>query len=202
MKYLKAKAALGQYPLFSVSDLRGIEPGFDRRRLTEWQEKGYIQKLARGYYIFSDHEVDELLLFRIANRLYRPSYVSLECALSYYGIIPESVYAVTSVCTKRTREINTPLARMTYRTIRPHMFFGYDILPNGAKMASVEKALLDCLYLTPTLSTADDFEALRFNRESALGAFDRRRFDAYRSRFGKKALDARALSLMEWLNDA
>lgn len=54
MNYLRVKAEFGQYPLFSVSDLRGIEPRFDRRRLTEWQEKGYIKKLARGSYIFSE----------------------------------------------------------------------------------------------------------------------------------------------------
>ena len=42
----------------------------------------------------------------VANKIYSPSYISLETALSYYGLIPESVYALTSVSTRKTISFN------------------------------------------------------------------------------------------------
>ncbi|GAI56933.1 unnamed protein product, partial [marine sediment metagenome] len=96
MKYLELKSELRDFTIFSLNEIRNIEPGFHRRRLNEWQDKGYIKKVVRGYYIFSDLKLSEEILFKIANRIYLPSYISLESALSYYHLIPESVYGITS----------------------------------------------------------------------------------------------------------
>jgi len=94
MKFLELKDELRDFTIFSLNEIRNIEPGFHRRRLNEWQDKGYIKKVIRGYYIFSDLKLSEEILFKIANRIYLPSYVSLESALSYYHLIPESVSAI------------------------------------------------------------------------------------------------------------
>ena len=113
--------------VFSLSDIRKVDPEFYRPRLNEWQAKGYIKKLRRGYYMFADLALNEQALFFIANRLYVPSYVSFEMALSYYGLIPEGVYLVTSVSTKKTSTFKTPIAQFLYKTMKPSLFFGYQL---------------------------------------------------------------------------
>jgi predicted transcriptional regulator of viral defense system len=82
MRYLELKESLKDFTVFSLADIRQTDSFFHRRRLNEWQEKGYIKKLIRGFYIFSDLELNENVLFEIANRIYAPSYISLEIALS------------------------------------------------------------------------------------------------------------------------
>lgn len=66
-----------------------VFPGFDKRRLVEWQEKGYIKKLRNKYYTFSNRGDDHNFLSFTANQLYRPSYISSETALARYGLIPD-----------------------------------------------------------------------------------------------------------------
>ena len=78
MQYLKLKESLKDFTVFSLADIRRVDSSFHRRRLNEWQEKRYIKKLIKGYYIFSDLELNENVLFEIANRIYAPSYVSLD----------------------------------------------------------------------------------------------------------------------------
>ena len=62
---------------------------------------GLFLKLRNNFYIIKDSRPYH---YFVANKLYEPSYVSLNTALSHYGIIPEVVYAVTSVTTKIPRE--------------------------------------------------------------------------------------------------
>ncbi|MCK4785304.1 MAG: hypothetical protein KAV87_16255, partial [Desulfobacteraceae bacterium] len=89
MRYSEFRDAFKPYAIVSVNEIRKVERSFNVRRLVEWQKKGYIKKIIRGYYIFSDLTVDENVLFEIANRIYHPSYLSFEIALSYYQMIPE-----------------------------------------------------------------------------------------------------------------
>ena len=79
-------------------------------------------KLRNGFYILKDSSPS---LYLIANKLYQPSYISLEKALSYYGIIPETVYTITSITTKATREFATPRAIFSYQRIKKSAFIGY-----------------------------------------------------------------------------
>jgi predicted transcriptional regulator of viral defense system len=170
MRYPRFREMFGDYPVFSPEEVRAVDPAFDRRRLNEWQQKGYIRKLIRGYYVFSNRPANELSLFEIANRIYRPSYVSLETALSHYGLIPEAVYAITSVSTRNTRLFTTFMAQFAYRTVRPGLFFGYRLVRYGGRrclrIASPEKAMLDWLYLNPGIHSKEDFAAMRFNPET------------------------------------
>lgn len=59
MRYLELKEHFKDFPVFSLSDIRKIEPDFHRRRLSEWKEKGYIKSIIKGSYIFSDQEPGE-----------------------------------------------------------------------------------------------------------------------------------------------
>ena len=157
MKFLELKSELRDFTIFSLNEIKNIEPGFHRRRLNEWQDKGYIKKVVRGYYIFSDLKLSEEILFKIANRIYLPSYISLESALSYYHLIPESIYGITSISTRKTYHFVTSIGEFIYRSLKPSLFFGYDLIKfqeKYLKMASIEKALLDyfCLHSDIELS--------------------------------------------------
>lgn len=168
MQYLELRESLKDFTVFSLADIRRIDNSFHRRRLSEWQEKGYIKKLIKGFYIFSDLGLNEHVLFEIANRIYTPSYISLEMALSYYHLIPESVYGITSVSTRRTYQFKTPIAEFSYRTVNPRLFFGYELVKRNKKVFKVavaEKAILDYFYLNPRLRTARDFGSLRIDRD-------------------------------------
>jgi len=194
MRYIELRQALKNFTVFSLADIKSLDSGFYRRRLNEWQDKGYIRKIIKGYYIFSDLELNEKRLFEIANRIYNPSYVSFETALSYYGLIPESVYGITSASTRRTSKFDTAMAAFSYRTVRPCLFFGYNIVKyenRQFKIASAEKALLDYFYINPNLKTAEDFTSLRISRDALSGKVKKSTFNAYLRRFGKKSLAKR-----------
>ena len=133
MQYIELKESLKEFTIFSLADIERIDSNFYRRRLNEWQDKGYIKKIIKGYYIFSDLELSENILFEIANRIYSPSYISFEMALSYYHLIPESVYGITSASTRRTYKFKTPIAEFSYRTIKHNLFFGYNLINYGHK---------------------------------------------------------------------
>jgi predicted transcriptional regulator of viral defense system len=128
MRYIDLENLFKDFTIFSLSDIRRIDASFHRRRLNEWQDRGYIKKIIRGYYISSDLEIDEHVLFEIANRIYRPSYISLETALSYYHLIPESVYGISSASTRRTYTFKTPIGEFSYKTIKPQLFLVMTLL--------------------------------------------------------------------------
>ena len=109
-------------------------------------KSGLFIKLRNNYYMLKD---SHLPLYAIANKLYQPSYVSLETALSHYGIIPEVVYTVTSVTTKPTREFKTAKSVFSYQRIKKSVFAGYSpvtIEGHVVLLAEPEKALADYLY--------------------------------------------------------
>lgn len=202
MNFIQFKDALKDFTVFSFNDIRLIDPHFHRRRLIEWQEKGYIRKVVKGRYIFSDLKIDENILFEIANRIYGPSYVSLESALSYYQLIPEAVYGITSVSTRRTYSFSTLLGEFFYKSIKPTKFFGYKILAfdsKAFKIATMEKAVLDFFYLHPHINSESDFTSLRFNAEAFMQIFNRKRMQDYLRKFAKKALSERISIFLEFM---
>ncbi len=190
------------FPVFSIADIRTVYPDFDRRRVYEWQIKNYILKVSKGLYIFSDVPLNETMLFQIANKLYRPSYISLETAMAYYQLIPEAVYGVTSVSTRRTYKFNTELATFSYRTVSPHLFFGYSITPDLIKIATVEKTLLDYFYLNPDIDNQKAYESLRIDISALMEQIDRGRLKYQLDRFGSSALSKRITSFLNWMGNA
>jgi predicted transcriptional regulator of viral defense system len=83
--------------------------------------------------------------FEIANFIYRPSYISLESALSHYGILSQFVYTVTSITTRKTKKLIVEKKEYTYSQIKNELFWGYN-KKAGFLIALPEKALLDSLY--------------------------------------------------------
>lgn len=202
MNFVSFKNSLRDFPVFSMADIRAAHGGFDRRRLSEWQKKGYIKKIVKGYYLFSDVNINEGTLSAIANKIYKPSYISFETAMSHYRLIPESIYMITSASTRRTYLFETPVGRFSYRTIKPALFFGYSILPDGIKMAFMEKSILDYFYINPSVRTEEDFSALRINREEILSRVNKERLIDYVHRFNQKRLLNRVKHFLSWLGYA
>jgi predicted transcriptional regulator of viral defense system len=205
MQYIELKNFFKDFIIFCLTDIRRIDASFHRRRLNEWQDKGYIKKIIKGYYISSDLEIDENVLFEIANRIYGPSYISFETALSYYHLIPESVYGISSASTRRTYTFRTPIGEFSYRTIKPELFFGYDLVGYNnrhSKIASMEKAILDFFYLNPHIKGAPDFASLRINRDIFLKQAREERLYGFVDRFAKKTLTKRVKLFLEFIKNA
>jgi hypothetical protein len=82
------------------------------------------------------------------------------------------------------------------------LFFGYSLLTGGIKMAFVEKAILDYLYINPAVRTAVDFASLRINREEMLSRANKKRFTDYVQRFHHKRLSKTMQHFLGWLGYA
>ena len=79
-----------------------------------------------------------------------PSYVSLQSALYYHGMINQIPSVTYAVSLARTRRFETRLGAVSVHHAAPSFFFGFDpVGDGGARMATPEKALLDVLYLSP-----------------------------------------------------
>jgi predicted transcriptional regulator of viral defense system len=186
MNYLIFERQFGDFPLVDMRDVYTVFPDFDRRRISEWQEKGYLKKVTNNFYVFSDRDFDERNLFFIANKIYEPSYVSLESALSYHSLIPEAVFSITSVSTQKTHSLNAKLnasgINFSYKRIKKELFFGYSLVAaNGFSflMADPEKAIIDFLYLREDLKIEGDFFELRLNEESIQKILNSRNMSKY-----------------------
>jgi predicted transcriptional regulator of viral defense system len=205
MNYYYFRRSLNQMPIFNTADISKLDEKVYHHRLVDWQKKGYIERLANGAYRFLDLPVDEHLLYFIANKIYEPSYVSLESALAYYGIIPEAVYSVTSVCSKKTSTFKTNISIFYYRKIKSRYLFGYKIIRKNqipVKIADVEKAIIDFLYFNSNLKSVLHFEGLRLNKEILLGKLDKETFNSYLHLYENKQLNKRAELFLKWLYNA
>ena len=202
MNFLGFKKNFEKYPVFSVRDIRKRYPGFDGRRLVEWQQKGYLLKINRGNYCFADRERGERFLYFAANKIYAPSYISLESAMAYYSLIPEGVFLTTSVTTKNTAKYSTGIGGFTYRHIKPDLFFGYRFLQENnftIKIAKPEKAVLDFFYFNKTNNIAA-VESMRFNTVLAKEIINTGLLEQYQKIFNSKILDKRIKLFLKIIN--
>lgn len=115
--------------------------------LEEESKRGLFLRLKKGLYTLKTDIPSEE---EIANRLYKPSYISFEYALAYHNILPEMTYQVTSATTKPTRMFTVDEHRVfSYFTIKIEAYSGYTLVKRGDKsflIAEPEKALADYLY--------------------------------------------------------
>lgn len=205
MQYQELQSTLKNYPVFNLNDIRKIDPHFYRSRLNEWQSKKYIKKIRRGFYIFSDLDLNEKALFLIANKIYSPSYISFEMALSYYGLIPEGVYTLTSATTLKTAVFYTEIGNFSYRKIKSDLMFGYKLETHDNqiyKIAELEKAFLDYLYLNPKIANYEDFIEWRFNSENFFSQVDFIKLRRYAVVYKNKSLIIRLEKLLQFMRES
>ncbi len=205
LNYLEFRNKLHYFPVFSTRDIRKLYPHFDSRRLVEWQEKGYVEKIINRWYFFSERVINEEFLFFAANNIYSPSYVSFETAMSYYQLIPEGVYAITSATSIKTNEFETGTGTFIYHHLKPSLFFGYHLVEAGdqrIKMAEVEKTILDYFYINENINTNEAFAGMRMNTDVLLSRLNVEKLNAYLKIYSNKALEKRVNGFIQYLKDA
>jgi len=173
MKYLDLVSVLKKNKLI-VFSLRDVENLFPKEKLKTiknglslWVKKGRFVKLKRNLYEFIEPGLESNIPdVYVANKLYAPSYISLETALSIYGVIPDIAAQVTSVTTRPTRELKNKYGWFFYRSCQKRAFTGYKLMPyEGVKIfiADEEKALVDFIYFSVRRKEPLNFDEERFN---------------------------------------
>lgn len=140
-----------------------------RDAVTRLLLEGSIVRIKKGLYCFGEtYRRKPLCREYIANLIYGPSYISLEYAMSYHGLIPERVFTVTSVTGNRSKIFDTPLGLFSYRTLSGGRFAEGQILMKEAGssflIASPEKALIDTVWTDSRFSgrRVSEFESYLF----------------------------------------
>lgn len=163
----------------------GVTPTRAKYFLETQTGEGLLIRLKKGLYALkTDRPTEE----EIANSLYRPSYISFEYALAFWGILPEMPYAVTSATTKPTRQFSVNSIAFDYYSIKKEAYTGYRLLKarrrvspkddnvnlseteiwptiGGFLMAEPEKALVDYLYFV-ALGKREDNDRLYINLDT------------------------------------
>lgn len=151
MKFLNLQAKVKQN-IFTFLD---IKKQFNQEssqtlktQLARFIKKNLIFKINKGIYCFDPDLVDEL---ELANKLHPHSYISLETALNYYGIIPDVPQGITSINLITTKKLINQFGAFYYSKIKPELFWGYKKIQSPTSgwfsIAEPEKALLDFFYI-------------------------------------------------------
>lgn len=154
---MKFISELGNVP-FEISVLASNLNNYKSpsQKIIELEKQGTIIRLKKGMYVVSpDVSGKSLSEELIANHLYGPSYVSMETALRYYGLIPERVHTVASMTLRLTKNYENRVGRFEYMHC-PANYYSIGIRQvveeNYAYLiASPEKALCDLITYTPKL---------------------------------------------------
>jgi len=142
--------------------------------------KGFLRKTykkvpkSRGLYCLTDktNYLKKPNPYELAQYIYGPSYISLETALSFHQLIPETVYTITSVTGKRAKEFKTPLGVFSYLHLPIENFYTEVelIKENGYQffMAKPWKAICDYVFCYQKDWTSFEplLESLRINYEN------------------------------------
>lgn len=134
--------------LGDLSDKRG--------KIARMIRSGELIQLRRGLYAMRR----DIHPYGLASSIYGPSYISYETALSYYGLIPEAVYEITSATLRRPKEFENSFGRYRYRTIPKKAYpIGIERV-NGSQIpfliASPTKALCDRIAMEPGMRSMED----------------------------------------------
>ena len=129
---------------------------------TKYSQHGLIKRaianeeiinIRRGLYCLSPElQRNPISVYSLAQRVYGPSYISMESALSYHGLIPEAVYAITCASFNNGKDFNTPLGLFSYKRIPQDIFhLGVERIKDDNEniffMASPVKALAEYMYV-------------------------------------------------------
>lgn len=148
------------------------------KKIQRLEAKNIIQKLIKGRYRFLLASIND---FTLANWLYRPSYISLESALSFYGIITGFPYDITSITFKKSKRLDIEGKQFSFSQIAHHLFWGYEKKDNFL-IADKEKALLDYVYFS-----LKGLKNLHFD-DMELSEIDKQKLAVYAVKFHHKKL--------------
>jgi predicted transcriptional regulator of viral defense system len=165
-----------------------------RVKINDLLKKEKIIRVKKGLYVFGPELAREPYSKEtLANLIYGPSYISLEYALSFYGLIPERVETVTSITNKRNKLFKTPVGIFSYKYINPSIYaYGitlYEMDKNHSILiATKEKALSDMLYFADIMTDQAEiekhlFENLRLEIAELIG-FDMKKIKQLAAQYG------------------
>jgi predicted transcriptional regulator of viral defense system len=170
MKLAELLGIVHDEPVFETGFLLAgdVDPADVRRQISRWVKGGQLLQLRRGLYALAPPYRKAMPHpFLVANRLVRGSYVSLQSALAYHGLIPEHVPVTMSVTLARPQRRENPFGAFEYRHISPGAFGGCrrEALGGGqeALVATPAKALADLVGLVPGGDAAAYLTELRLH---------------------------------------
>lgn len=165
MNFIEFSKNRENYPCFSLQEIQLFDTKFLRWNLKNRYQKDYLDHLCKWRYTLKETEKSEEMLYTISNKIYQPSYISMESALRYYDIIPEWVFITTACSTKKTQTLEGDRGTFYYYHLKPELFWGYTIQKKRNLtfyLATIEKTVCDFFYLKKQL-TKTDFSDLRFD---------------------------------------
>ncbi len=140
--------------VFRTSDIAiitGVSNKYGHKLLSQLTNEGFLIHLRRDLWAIKE-SLDPLILpdFLTAPM---PSYISLQSALYYHGLISQIPTVIYAVSIARTKRYETPAGAYSIHHINPELFTGFDIVSdNEIRIAQPEKALFDFFYFKCTKS--------------------------------------------------
>lgn len=194
-----------KFPVFSSIEAKNIffaEPNI-LVQIAFWVKKGYLKRTKKGLYLLANAQ-NEINLLALASKIYAPSYLSLEFALNYYGIIPDIPGTYTSVTSRKTLAYLNEFGNFTYQKIKSDLFFGYVMQKDRNAtfyIATPEKAILDYLYLNKNKLVAQEnfWRELRIDEDFR---FDLKKIGEYKKLFNDKKVTRLIDSLLLYQKNA
>ena len=201
MRFLTLLERAAHLPVIDSRTLRSLggDPKALSVQISRWVRQGRLVPLRRGIFLLPEGlRRSQPPVEYLANLLVLPSYVSLERALSFHGLIPERVPLVQSVTLARPMLFETPVGDFQYRHVKQTWFFGYaetELESGSALIALPEKALLDVVYLSPGPFPRERIDAMRLQN---LDRVKPARLIRMASGHGKR-MEAAAHDLARWI---
>jgi predicted transcriptional regulator of viral defense system len=204
MKFDKFVKTVKNLPIIDTELLLpGVSnPAGIKVQITRWLKAGKLVRLKRGVYLLAEPYIKvDILASHVASVLKNPSYISLEKALEFHGLIPEAVKVYTCVTTKRAARFVNSVGDFDYRHIQRSLFWGYESINNKkqtAFMATAEKALLDLFYLKHIRVTLDYLKGLRLQNVENINM---KKLFEYAQRFKKPGMLKYAKTIEDYVED-
>ena len=205
MDFYDFEVKMNSYPVFTASEAKSVF--FAQKNITNqiafWLKKGYLEKIRDGLYMLSrfKSEINPLVF---AGKIYEPSYLSLEFALNYYGIIPDIPGTYTSVSSRTTKYFINVFGNFTYQKVRTEFFTGYETRNEkniSFNIATPEKALIDYLYLNKNniKNSSDFWKEMRIDEDFK---FKKKKLEFYNTLLGDKKVDKLIKSVLDYQKNA
>ncbi len=119
---------------------------------------GWVIHVGRGVYSL----VDDPLV--VGTSVVSPSYVSFVAAYHYHDVVEQMPFTTTVAAAKARRPLATPSWRVEFVQLRPSLMFGFAVERVSdavARVAGLEKAVVDALYMPRRALFADTVRAIR-----------------------------------------
>ena len=178
-----------------------------KMQLLRWTKAKKLVRLRKDIYMLNEHD-RRMAVSRqfLAQEIYMPSYISMEYALAYHGLIPEKSEDITCITTRKKKNFTNDTGTYRYLHVKTSCFTGYREHKdeNGLQyfLALPEKALVDFLYLNRNTIKGDMRQQLRESfRLQNLDILKRSRLRGYCLLFNNKKLNALIAAVEELSND-